>query len=96
MYIEHNKQPIEKAFAAWINNFPESFHPMDMQRFYSFVKTVCRYSRKDKDGRWLENKIREYKSNLSDKDIEIYCEKFEELQKFHRAVVIQVYGYPNY
>lgn len=89
--LKHNKNPIEQAFNIWINNYPESYHPLDMQRFYVLVKTVCRYSRSLKDGEWLKNKISEVKNSLSDEDVEFYCERFDMLQKFHKANVIPVY-----
>ncbi|EKE22220.1 MAG: hypothetical protein ACD_7C00020G0028 [uncultured bacterium] len=91
MPIKHNEHPIEQAFTVWINNYPESFHPLDMDRFYVFVKTVCRYSRKLKDDEWLRNKIKQSGSKLDEDDIDTYCYKFVELQNYHRAFALPIY-----
>lgn len=91
MDIKHNKNPIEQTFRLWIGNYPESFHPCDMERFYVFVKTVCRYSRKPKGEDWLRKKIKDSANNLDEKDIDTYCDKFLELQKFHKAYALPIY-----
>lgn len=91
MAIIHNKRPIIQSFDIWINNYPESFHPLDMQRFYTFVKAVCRYSRTPKDQDWLREKIKKSKNSMTEADIEVYCEKFKELQTFYKARMLQVY-----
>ena len=93
MPIKHNKYPIEQAFTVWINNYPESFHPCDMERFYVFVKTVCRYSRKRKGADWLEEKIKKSNSKLDEDDIENYCSKFVELQDFYKVPPLAIYPY---
>lgn len=92
MAIVHNKNPIEKSFQHWIDNYPESFHPLDMKRFYIFVKCICRYSRKDKNSVWLKKKIKKSGKNLSEKTINVYCQKFVELQKFYNAPCLQIYN----
>lgn len=79
--------PVDKSFINWINEYPESFHPLDMKRFYCFVKNVCRYGRKEKDRKWLINKIDKHGNKLENEIIDIYCDKFEELQKFYKTPV---------
>ena len=93
MPIKHNEHPIEQTFTVWINNYPESYHPLDMGRFYTFVKTVCRYSRKPKDSEWLRNKLKQSDSKLNEDDIDTYCDKFAELQKFYKAPTMPIYPY---
>ncbi len=90
--IKHNKYPIKQSLRDWINNYPESFHPCDMNRFYSFVKCICRYSRKQKGYQWLEKKLKQ-ESNLNNEKIKIYCDKFVELQKFYKTPRLQIYKY---
>lgn len=34
MMIIRHKTPTEECFLSWLNNYPESFHPKDEQRFY--------------------------------------------------------------
>lgn len=47
MLIYH-RTPIDEALFVWLSNYPESFHPLDMDRFYRFVKTKIRYLRSQK------------------------------------------------
>ena len=91
MVVIHNKNPIKQTFNAWINSFPESFHWCDMDRFYRFVKAVCRYSRKPKNSIWLQEQISKSGKKLSEEVIQIYCEKFDELQRFYHATCIRIY-----
>jgi len=86
MVVTKLKKPIEKAFNCWISSHPESYHPLDMHRFYVFVKTVARYSRRQKNSSWLRGKIKKYKqTNLTEKDIEYYCNLFETLLDFSKV-----------
>lgn len=91
MAVVHNKHPIEQSFYQWINNYPESFHPIDMERFYIFVKCVCRYGRKMKGYKWLKDKIEKSGKKLSNDTIDTYCNKFVTLQEFYKASCIQIY-----
>lgn len=91
--IVHNKHPIEQSFRVWINNYPESFHPLDMERYYAFVKCVCRYSRREKGYNWLKEKIEKSGKGMGARNIEFYCHKFMELQKFYKVPCWRVYEY---
>ena len=51
MGIVH-KNPTEESFVIWLSHYPESLHPLDMQRFYTFVKNVISYHSK----RWFNKK----------------------------------------
>lgn len=85
--IIHNRHPIERTFNSWISNHPETYHPLDLERFYIFVKTVIRYSRSQdtKTYSWLKDKIHGATHHLEEEDINTYCNKFVELQKFNKA-----------
>ena len=92
MPIVRNRNPIEKAFNSWIGEYPESYHPSDMNRFYVFVKTVIRYSRSKnmRTYEWLKNKISSVEHRLTEEDVDNYCGKFVELQKFYKAKCIPI------
>lgn len=85
--IIRNRHPIERAFNSWMHEYPESYHPLDMERFYIFVKTVIKYSRSEdvRTYEWLKNKISSVSHRLSEEDVDNYCSKFVELQKFYKA-----------
>jgi hypothetical protein len=79
-------KPIQYSFEIWMNNYPESYHPLDMKRFYRFVHTVKRYSRKPITEGWLRDEILKYqkthKNKLDDDKINYYCSLFRDLIDF--------------
>ncbi|OGL31000.1 hypothetical protein A3F37_04270 [Candidatus Saccharibacteria bacterium RIFCSPHIGHO2_12_FULL_41_12] len=86
MSVIRYKNPTEYSFLVWINNFPESFHPMDMSRFYTFAKSVSRYNSKN----WLkfqyfETKVLEHTSNFEADNIELFHNKLCELFDFYKS-----------
>ena len=42
----YHKNPVEESFIVWITLNPDSFHHLDMCRFYVFVRSVIRYNAK--------------------------------------------------
>ena len=90
MGLIRTKTPIECAFYYWINNHPESYHSLDMQRFYVLVKTVKRYSRKAKSGQWLRNKIKQSKKPMQEEGISYFCNLFKTLLEYDKAYPISL------
>lgn len=84
--MERNKPLIEEYFDIWINNYPESYHWKDMERFYSLVRVVCRHGRKYRDQKWLRDKIEKRNHNLTEEDIKYYCNLFYRLQDFYKFI----------
>ena len=82
---------IDKTFKSWINNYPESYHPMDMDRFYVLVKTACRYDRAGRDGTWLREQIRNSNRILQSDVIDYYCNLFDHLKSFNKVVALSPY-----
>jgi len=59
-----------------------------------FVKTVCRYGRgsRSKNKHMLKKMICDYKNHeLSEANIEWYCELFGHLEKYHFVAPISLY-----
>ena len=76
-----NYKPVEVAFHIWVNNYPFSSHPLDDQRFYSFISTVHRYSVEGKKWRqqqYFIKMIRQYGC----------CQDEEELIEKHRQMIL--------
>lgn len=73
---------VEKWYRLWISQFPESWHPSDLERFYMFVSVLVHNSKIPRDRYWLEKNIRADRPQLSDGDIENYCRVFEHLQNY--------------
>jgi hypothetical protein len=88
MALIRNRNPIEVAFRRWITSYPESYHPLDMERFYTLVKSVMAYSRSDatSSSEWLKEKIEKFPGHhLTEEDILDYCDKFMMLKDFYYA-----------
>ena len=41
------RDPIAYSFHSWMNQSPFSNHPLDMNRFYKFAKTVAKSRKKE-------------------------------------------------
>ena len=80
--MKNMPKSVEKWYLLWINQFPESWHPNDLERFYMFVSVLLHNSRKSRNRHWLEENIRNDNSRLSNEDIEKYCDLFEHLQNY--------------
>jgi hypothetical protein len=58
MAIRKVKNPVEYCFLQWMNNYPDSTHWADRERFFQFVKAVARYrAKKWKNQEYLKEKI---------------------------------------
>ncbi len=65
------KQPVEYAFFQWMNNFPDSGHWADKERFFRFTKTVCRYkAKKWKKPDYLRKRILEAQAHFDQEFLE--------------------------
>jgi hypothetical protein len=72
----------ERWYWLWINQFPESWHPNDLERFYMFISVLIHSSRKPRGVDWLEDNIRVDRPQLSEDDIRNYCKLFEYLRDY--------------
>lgn len=87
MSIIKIKQPVEYSFLQWINNFPESGHWADKERFYKFTKTVCRYNAKKwKNTEYLKSRILNEKPEFDQKIMDVLLYLYEEFIKFNKSV----------
>ena len=94
--IQH-KNPVEESFIAWIVMNPDSFHHLDMQRFYTFVHSVIRYKAKS----WysfkkFKDKILVHKPNFPEVHIEYYFNLMRQLIDFSKASYLPSYDYDEY
>ena len=86
MTIYKIKQPVEYSFLQWINNYPDSGHWADKERFFSFVKTVCKYNA----SRWkkpdhLKRKILEAKPHFDREFLDRLLDLYTNLIEFYKA-----------
>jgi hypothetical protein len=75
----------ESWYKLWINQFPESWHPNDLERFYMFVSVLDHTTRKPRNSHWLEENMRADRPQLSEEDISRYCELFEHLRDYSQV-----------
>lgn len=81
-----HKNPLEESFLAWLNFYPESMHPCDMDRFYVFVKRVIMYNSK----KWLKKeyftkRILELKPNFDLDKIDILFERLRIIADYEKV-----------
>ena len=94
--IQH-KNPVEESFVAWIVMNPDSFHHLDMQRFYTFVHSVMRYNAKS----WcsykkFKEKILFHKPKFPEECIEYYFNLMRTLIDFSKASYLPLYDCDGY
>lgn len=80
-----NYKPVEIAFHIWVSNYPFSGHPLDDQRFYSFVSTIHRYSVEGKKWRqqqYFIKRIRQYGYHQDESEL---------IEKYHQMMLILDY-----
>ncbi len=83
------KNHCDYAFLVWMASFPESFHPYDMQRFYTFAKCVIRYrSKKWLDYTYLQKRILECSPEFDKDSISLYWNKLNEIYTFSSAPLL--------
>lgn len=86
MAIRKIKQPVEYSFFQWINNYPDSGHWKDKERFFTFVKTVCKYNASRwKDAKYLKNRILEIKPHFDPDFLERLLELYGNLIQFYKS-----------
>lgn len=71
-----------KMYGNWISNHPESWHTLDLGRFYKFVFYLLICTKKKRTPDWLKINLKQ-DSKLSDEDIEKYCEIYSHLKDFY-------------
>jgi len=81
------KQPVEYSFLYWMNSFPDSRHWADKERFFRFVKTVCRHNAKNwKKPDYLRERILEAKPNFDQEFLDSLLNLYMNLLEFYRAI----------
>ena len=91
-----HRNPTEESFIRWIENHPESFHALDMKRFYTFAKNVNVYHSK----RWLnENYFRTqillHSPNFSEKNIDYFFNALLMCRDYHHSSQTPIYDLCN-
>jgi Fe-S-cluster formation regulator IscX/YfhJ len=76
-----------------MSNYPDSGHWADKERFYSFVKTICRYNaRKWKDTSYLKKRILERMPHFDPKYLDYLQDLFMQLIDFHKIPPLRSIG----
>jgi hypothetical protein len=80
------KTPVEYSFHIWMSNHPDSTHWADKERFYTFVKTICRYrARKWKDAMYLKKRVLRIQPNFDLEHLDCLQDLFMQLLDYHNA-----------
>jgi hypothetical protein len=91
MAVMRYKNQSEYTFLIWINNYPESFHPLDMRRFYVFAKSVTRYrSKKWLSYSYFKDQVLKRTPHFSEDNIDLFWNKLTELVEFLHIIPMPV------
>ena len=83
------KNQTEYAFIVWMSSFPDSFHPLDMQRFYTFVKTVGRYrSKKWREYEYFKQQVVARKPHFAETNIDYFHDLMLKCLDFYKVPYI--------
>ena len=82
MKYEKNINPVEEAFYYFTHNNPESFHPFDRERFYSFILTIKKYPKES--AKWYRKDYfyKRLSKYLRKEDIDSYWSYFVNINDF--------------
>ena len=95
--MAYHKHPVEESFIMWISMHPESFHPLDMHRFYTFVHSVIRYNATSWHSfKKFQEKIWFHIPNFSQDNIEKFFNLMQLLINFSKASFLPLYDYYGY
>lgn len=91
MKHEKNINPVEEAFYYFIHNNPDTFHPCDRERFYSFVLTIVRYSKEG--AKWFNKEYfyQRLSKYLKKEDIDAYRRYFDDITDFLNLKPVPVF-----
>ncbi|MEW5994772.1 MAG: hypothetical protein AB1744_10295, partial [Candidatus Zixiibacteriota bacterium] len=79
--------PVEFSFTQWMNNYPNSAHWADKERFFRFAKTVCRHNAtKWKNTLFLRNRILERLPHFDQDFLESLLDLYANLIEFYKVL----------
>lgn len=81
-----HKNPTEESFIIWLSNHPESFHYLDMQRFYTFAKNVnSRNAKRWFNKTYFSSQIRLHVPTFEEKNISYFYELLLICNDYHKS-----------
>jgi len=87
------KNPVEFSFHILVSNYPDSGHWADKERFYSFVKTVCRYNAKKwKAPSYLKKRILERLPHFDPERLDFLLDLYIQLIDFYKTIPLRSTG----
>jgi hypothetical protein len=89
MGLQKIVNPVEYSFYQWMSGYPDSGHPTDKSRFYTFAKTICRYRATNwEKSEYVRQRILKRKSNFDPHRLEYLLRLLDELIQFSKAAPI--------
>lgn len=96
MLVKH-KTPTAEAFHAWMGEYPESFHPSDARRFFTFVKTAITHGAKNwLNSTKLRSRILELQPAFDKETLEDLMGILENIKEYLNAPTIRVHEIDSY
>ena len=89
MGLQRIVNPVEYSFHQWMSAYPDSGHPLDKSRFYTFAKTICRYRTTNwKNSEYVRQRILKRKPNFDPLSLEYLLRLLDELIQFSESAPI--------
>lgn len=93
----YHKNPVEESFVIWVSLNPDSFHHLDMNRFYIFVHSVIRYKAKSwHQYKKFKTEILKHKPNFKEENIEYFFNLMSYLIAFSNFSYFPLYEVDEY
>lgn len=90
MYPVHIVNPIEYSLVQWLEGGPESGKPLDMGRFYRFVKTVCRYkTTRWRNSEFVRDRIMSLRPSFNRRLLDQFMDLFSHLVNFSSSIAVE-------
>jgi hypothetical protein len=84
------KNPGEYSFHQWISAYPDSGHWADKARFYTFVRTICRFNAKRwKDTAFVRGEILRRRPHFDVEFLDYLMRLLNELIEYSKAYPIK-------
>ncbi len=95
--MTYHKNPVEESFIVWITLNPDSFHHLDMSRFYVFVRSViCYNARSWQKYEKFKKEILRHKPNFKEEYIEYFYNLMNHMIAFYKSGSFPKYEVDGY
>ncbi|MFZ1981417.1 MAG: hypothetical protein WAU61_08935 [Smithella sp.] len=90
MGLQRIVNPVEYSFYQWMSGYPDSGHPADKSRFYTFARTIFIHNATNwKKSEYVRQRILKKKPNFDPHYLEYLLRLLDELIQFSNATPVK-------